>query len=130
MIIGNGTSSSTIAFVLRKHKISYQYLVRNIKGIGKELLFNSVSETDIKDVDLIINSTPIGMYPNRNDFPDIPYNAISSKHFVFDLIYNPTKSLFLQKAESQGAKVQNGLEMLQIQAEESWEIWNTNIIKN
>lgn len=129
LIIGNGASSNTIAFVLRKHQISYKYLVRNIKGIGDELLFNIISETDIKEVDLIINTTPIGMYPNVNDFPDIPYNAISSKHFVFDLIYNPTKSLFLQKAERQGAKVKNGLEMLQIQAEESWKIWNTNKIK-
>jgi len=128
LIIGNGASSNTVAFVLQKHHISYQYIVRKIKGIDKEILFNEVLENDIEEIDLIINTTPIGMYPNINDFPNIPYQAISSKHFAYDLVYNPTTSLFLQKVKKQGAKVKNGLEMLHIQAEESWKIWNTNKI--
>ncbi len=73
---------------------------------------------------IIINTTPVGMYPAEDTCPDIPYDAISETHFLFDLVYNPAKTLFLQKGEEQGASIRNGYEMLVIQAEESWRIWN------
>ena len=75
---------------------------------------------------MIINTTPVGMYPDIEVSPDIPYEYLTADHFLFDLIYNPAKTLFLQKGESQGAFIQNGEGMLVIQAEESWNIWNTN----
>ncbi len=72
---------------------------------------------------MIINTTPVGMYPNAEEYPKIPYEHISSKHYFFDLIYNPSKTLFLSKAEEMGAIIKNGHEMLLLQAEESWNIW-------
>jgi shikimate dehydrogenase len=88
------------------------------------LSYSELSPEIIAAHTLIINTSPLGMYPNVNDAPDIPYEAISSNHHLFDLIYNPSETLFLQKGAAQGATIQNGLEMLHIQAEESWNIWN------
>lgn len=73
---------------------------------------------------VIVNCTPCGMWPNNTECPGIPYNLIVNGHYVFDLIYNPEKTLFLKKAEEQGALVKNGSDMLIIQAEESWKLWN------
>ena len=73
---------------------------------------------------LLINTTPLGMFPHITEAPPIPYDFITEKHCLFDLIYNPEQTLFLQKGAAKGAKVQNGYDMLVIQAEESWKIWN------
>ncbi|MGE3824706.1 MAG: shikimate dehydrogenase, partial [Bacteroidia bacterium] len=73
---------------------------------------------------LIINTTPVGMFPKIQDAPDIPYSFITSQHLLFDLIYNPEETEFLKRGKQQGAQTKNGLEMLQLQAERSWEIWN------
>ncbi len=73
---------------------------------------------------LIINTTPLGMSPNTETMPSIDFEHIGADHFVYDLIYNPARTMFLQKAEMRGAKIKNGLEMLHIQAEKSWVIWN------
>jgi len=75
---------------------------------------------------LIINTTPLGMFPKLDDCPLIPYNAISPDHICFDLIYNPEETLFLKKGKERGGRIQNGLRMLEIQAEESWQIWQQN----
>ena len=77
------------------------------------------------DNTLIINTTPLGMYPDTATCPDIPYESISNKHLLYDLVYNPAKTLFLQKGEEKGATIKNGEEMLILQAEESWRIWNS-----
>ncbi len=74
---------------------------------------------------LIINTTPLGMSPLIDSYPDLPYEYISSNHMCFDLVYNPSKTLFLTKSESHGASIKNGLKMLELQAERSWEIWNS-----
>jgi shikimate dehydrogenase len=74
---------------------------------------------------LIINTTPVGMYPQIDACPSIPYDALTSNHLLFDLIYNPEETTFLQKGKEKGATIKNGLEMLHIQAERSWEIWNS-----
>ena len=78
----------------------------------------------ISEAHLIINTTPLGMTPNTSQCPPIDYEMITSQHYVYDLIYNPARTLFIQKAEMRGATVKNGLEMLQIQAEKAWAIWN------
>ena len=78
----------------------------------------------LKQNKLIINTTPVGMYPNVNEILPLPFEAITLKHFLFDLVYNPPKTLFLKKGEEKGAIVQNGYDMLVYQAEESWKIWN------
>jgi shikimate 5-dehydrogenase len=74
---------------------------------------------------IIINCTPLGMFPNVDECPPLPFEYLTPSHLLFDLIYNPNETLFLQKGKSQGAKTKNGLEMLQLQAEKSWEIWNS-----
>ena len=73
---------------------------------------------------LIINTTPLGMYPNVESYPDIPYNKIGKNHFLYDLLYNPEETEFLKKGKAQKAAIKNGLEMLELQAERSWDIWN------
>ena len=96
------------------------------REINELLWFSRAALTDsiIEKHTLIVNTSPLGMYPNVNETPAIPYEAISSQHHLFDLIYNPSETLFLSKGKAQGATIQNGLEMLHIQAEESWKIWN------
>ena len=78
----------------------------------------------IKESNLIVNTTPLGMTPNTTAMPPIEYEQLGSNHFVYDLIYNPARTVFLQKAEMHGATIKNGLEMLHIQAEKAWMIWN------
>jgi shikimate dehydrogenase len=85
-----------------------------------------VDEAIIKDHQLVINCTPVGMYPNVNEYPQLPYKFLSDQHYLYDLIYKPEKTLFLKRGEERGARIQNGLDMLTIQAEESWKIWNTD----
>jgi shikimate dehydrogenase len=80
----------------------------------------------MKEHNIIINTTPLGMYPDINSFPDIPYEFINKDSFLFDLVYNPGMTLFLKKGSEQGATVKNGLEMLHLQAEKAWEIWNNS----
>ena len=87
--------------------------------------YNELSEKDIAEYPLLINCTPSGMFPDVNSCPPLPYEAITSNHFLFDLTYNPAKTLFLQKGEAKGALIQNGYDMLVTQAEESWAIWNS-----
>ena len=81
----------------------------------------------LQEYPVVINTTPCGMYPNVDGYPKLPYESISEKNYFFDLIYNPSKTLFLSKAEAMGAVVENGRQMLQIQAEESWKIWTGNV---
>ena len=105
--------------------IEFRYVVRKQLVNDDAILYHQLTETIIKAHPLIINTTPIGMYPDTDAFPPIPYEYISSRHYLFDLIYNPAKTAFLEKGEKQGAAIQNGMPMLIIQAEESWNIWNS-----
>ena len=122
LILGTGGSAKAVEFVLKKLNIAYKYVSR--KPSVKHFSYEQLTPAIIAQHTLIINTTPLGMYPNITQAPPIPYNELSSKHFLFDLIYNPEKTLFLKKGEEKGAKVQNGFEMLVYQAEESWRIWN------
>jgi shikimate dehydrogenase len=122
LILGTGGSSKAVAFVLKKFGIEFQFVSRSQKE-------NTISYSDIKpktilEHTLIINTTPVGMFPETHDAPDIPYSFITSKHLLFDLIYNPSETEFLKRGMQQNAQIKNGLEMLQLQAEKSWEIWN------
>jgi len=124
LILGTGGSSKAVVFILRKLGISCDYVSRKIS----EPIFKTYDELtpdDLQDYQLIINTTPLGMFPKTDECPRIPYEAISSKHVLFDLIYNPAETLFLAKGKAQGAVTINGLKMLHLQAEKSWEIWNS-----
>jgi shikimate dehydrogenase len=91
----------------------------------KEVLsYKELTEEIIREYNLIINTTPLGMFPDIETYPQIPYPAISKDHILFDLIYNPTKTVFLKKGQEKGATIINGSEMLISQAEYAWKIWN------
>ena len=122
LILGTGGASKAVAYVLRKLGISY-YMVSREPGAGR-LSYEQIDEEMIYSHTLIINTTPLGMYPKVDICPPLPYEAIGAQHYLFDLVYNPARTLFLQNGEQRGAAVENGYDMLIGQAEESWRIWN------
>jgi len=125
LILGSGGVSNTISYVLSKNNIEHKIVSRKP---NKHTIIYKELNNQISDFKLIINTTPLGQYPNNNSCPSIPYDLISHHHQCIDLIYNPGKTLFLQKMEHQGASIFNGKKMLIAQAEASWTIWN-NMLK-
>ncbi|WP_369996315.1 shikimate dehydrogenase [Winogradskyella sp.] len=123
LILGTGGASKAIAHALKKLKIQYDYVSRSEKE-GVKFLYSDLTDDIISSYTIIINCTPIGTFPNVNECPDIPYDAITEKHILYDLIYNPEQTKFLSCGDIKGATTINGLEMLELQAEKSWEIWN------
>lgn len=123
LILGTGGAAKAVEYSLRLLNIAYKYVSR--KPSAKSFSYEQLTESLMQEYTLIINTTPLGMHPNIVEAPQIPYHALTSKHYLFDLIYNPVKTLFLQKGEKQGAAIKNGHEMLVLQAEESWKIWNS-----
>lgn len=124
LILGTGGSSKAVAWSLRKMGIDYLFVSRN-PASDVEISYDALNEDVIRQKKIIINTTPRGMFPLVDDAPEIPYESITPLHLLFDLVYNPEETLFLKKGKQQQAKTKNGLEMLQLQAERSWQIWNT-----
>ena len=122
LILGTGGSARAVKFVLRNHNIPYTSVSRHRHDT--RIQYEDITEATIKDHNIIINTTPVGMFPNVADFPPIPYQHISEKHLLFDLVYNPEETVFLRKGREAGAITKNGLEMLRLQSEKCWEIWN------
>ena len=120
LILGTGGASKAIKYVLSKLGINYTMVSRH----KPYLTYDELNDSIIEQNKLIINTTPLGMYPKVEDCPILPYSAISDKHFLYDLVYNPEKTLFLKKGERQSCSTKNGYEMLILQAEKAWEIWN------
>ena len=121
LILGTGGASKAVAYALKQLEIPYLFVSRN--DIGDAIGYNQINEKTFEEFQIIINCTPVGTFPNTNTFPEIPYEHFTSNHLAFDLIYNPAETLFLKKAREQGAIIKNGLEMLTLQAEKSWDIW-------
>jgi len=124
LILGTGGASAAVQWVLQKLHIQYQVVSR--KG-NANLTYDQLSTSVIESHTLIINTSPLGMFPNLNEAPNIAYDAITAQHHLYDLVYNPTETLFMKNGLAKGATVQNGLAMLHIQAEESWAIWNAKM---
>ena len=124
LILGTGGASAAVQWVLEKLKIQFQVVSR--KG-NANLTYDQLSASVIESHTLIINTSPLGMFPNVNEAPPIAYDAITAQHHLYDLVYNPTETLFMKNGLAKGATVQNGLAMLHIQAEESWAIWNAKM---
>ncbi len=122
LILGTGGAAAAVAYVLRKLNIEFQFVSR--EAGESNLSYEQLNAGIIEDHTLIVNTSPVGQYPNINDAPALPYECLSAKHHLFDLIYNPNETSFLQKGISKGATIQNGYEMLVLQAEASWDIWN------
>jgi shikimate dehydrogenase len=123
LVLGTGGASRAVWYVLDKLGIHYKCVSHTKKEAGI-LRYWQLTKEIIETNTLIINSTPLGMFPETNAFPDIPYQFINKEHLLFDLIYNPDETKFLKKGKEAGATIKNGMEMLELQAEKSWEIWN------
>ncbi len=123
LILGTGGASKAIAEGLKQLGIEFKYVSRTPSSTDI-LSYNQITEDIISEYNLIVNTSPLGMFPKTDSCPDIPYSSLTSQHIVYDLVYNPEETLFLKKAKEQGAQIKNGLEMLHMQAEEAWRIWN------
>ena len=123
LILGSGGSAKAVKAGLDVLGMYFKVVSRSSnKG---DLLYSELNDSVIDEHELIINTTPLGMFPNMDSFPDIPYSKLTSKHLCFDLIYNPGKTEFLKRSSTMGAECFNGHEMLIAQAELSWKLWNT-----
>ena len=125
LVLGTGGAAKAVCYVLDKLQIPYVVVSRShSNGQEQTIPYELLNDGIVRSHRLIINTTPLGMYPNVDAAPAIPYEAVTPDHYFYDLIYNPAKTLFLRKGEEKGAATQNGEDMLVIQAEESWRIWN------
>ena len=119
IILGDGGAAKAIKYALKKLNIEYKTINRNTS-----FDYLDITKQITGYYTIIINTTPVGSYPNINDFPKIPYEYLNQNYLLFDLIYNPNETKFLAYGKAKNAQTKNGLEMLQLQAEESWNIWN------
>ena len=120
LILGNGGASKAIQYALKNLNIEYKIVSRK-----SSFDYSDIRSKSIGYYDIIINTTPLGTYPEIADFPQIPYKELNENHLLFDVIYNPTESAFLRFGKTRNCSIKNGLEMLEIQAESSWSIWNS-----
>lgn len=126
LILGTGGASKAIAYTLKKLDIKFEYVSRTKKP-GVKFTYETLTSEILNDYTIVINCTPIGTHPNIEECPNIPYDGISDKHILFDLIYNPSETKFLRLGKDKGAEICNGLKMLEYQAEKAWKIWNSPI---
>jgi shikimate dehydrogenase len=124
LILGSGGSSKAVAFVLEKLGIEYLIVSRNDNNLSNFLSYADINEELMSRYNVVVNCTPVGQFPNNNNQHDIPYQFVNDQHLFFDLIYNPSETVFLKLASLKGAITKNGREMLEIQAEENWKLWN------
>nr|WP_298660714.1 shikimate dehydrogenase [uncultured Flavobacterium sp.] len=122
LILGTGGASKAVAFALRKLAIEYDFVSRNPNEF--QFGYNELDATVFTDYQIIINTTPLGTFPNMKECPLLPYELFTDQHIAFDLVYNPEQTYFLKQAKAQGAKIKNGYDMLVFQAEKAWKIWN------
>ncbi|WP_103326676.1 shikimate dehydrogenase family protein [Bacteroidetes bacterium endosymbiont of Geopemphigus sp.] len=122
LVLGRGGAAKAVGFVLKKMGIPFQPVSRDEKKV--HLSYSSLDKSILEKYQIIINCTPLGTYPYTDQCPLLPYQYLGTQHYLYDLVYNPLESLFLKIGKSQGALTQNGLQMLHLQAERAWEIWN------
>jgi len=122
LILGTGGASKAIAYALRKLKIEYDFVSRSPDEFQFD--YADLNAKVFKEYHIVINTTPLGTHPNFENYPNLDYSLFTKKHIAFDLIYNPEETIFLKKAKENNAKTKNGYDMLIIQAERSWKIWN------
>lgn len=122
LILGTGGSSKAIYHGLKQLGIDATFVSRTARDLC--ITYEEITPKMIGYYTVIVNCTPLGMYPHTDNCPEIPYEALTEKHLLYDLLYNPNETLFMKKGKAQGATVKNGLEMLLLQAFESWQIWH------
>ena len=125
LILGTGGAAKAVEYALKNIGVEVYFVTSSaVKKNNTTFFYNELNNHIFNAFKLIVNTTPVGLFPNINDAPKIPYNLITANHLCYDLTYNPSETLFLKKAKEQGALIVNGYSMLQLQAEKSWEIWN------
>ncbi len=122
LILGTGGASRAVAYALEQLGIRFRYVSRN-PGPG-QLGYSGLDAPTLREVQIVINTTPLGTHPDTDAHPELPYEALGPEHLLYDLIYNPGKTTFLAKGLLSGSRIKNGLEMLEIQAEHAWKLWN------
>ena len=122
LILGTGGASKAVNYALKKLKIEPLFVSRTPSENG--ISYRELSSELLEEHTVIVNTTPLGTFPNTEDYPDIPVNFLGKNHLLFDLVYNPPQTRFMQLAQLAGATVLNGQKMLELQAEKAWEIWN------
>ncbi len=123
LILGTGGAALAVQYVLNKLSIRWKSVSRTASE--NILSYEDITESVLAEYNLIINTSPLGMYPNFETCPNLPYHALTKNHYLYDLVYNPEETLFLLKGKEKGCTTKNGLEMLHLQAEKAWEIWNS-----
>lgn len=122
LILGTGGASKAICVGLNRLGIEWTYVSRSPRE--DMITYEDITAETLQAYTVIVNCSPVGMFPNVAQAPDIPYDCLSDKHLLFDLVYNPEETLFMKKGRAEGATVKNGLEMLHLQAIASWDFWN------
>lgn len=123
LILGDGGAAKAVKYVLDQLNITYLSVVRT--AVPDAILYTDLTKELMEKYQVVINTTPLGTFPNIEAAPAIPYQWLTSKHLAYDLVYNPEVTEFLKRAKAQGAAIKNGYEMLELQAERSWTIWNS-----
>ena len=121
LILGTGGAAKTIIYFCKKNNIPFNVVSRQESNLN--LSYNELNEDIFKKRVLIVNCTPLGTYPDINRCPKLPYELINKENILFDLVYNPSETLFMKKGKEIGCKTLNGYQMLRLQAEMSWKIW-------
>ena len=127
LVLGTGGASKAVAFGL--HKLSIETLYVSRRASSDKITYADITPEVMQDYTVIINCSPVGMYPHTDESPAIPYDLLTDKHLLYDLVYNPLETQFLQRGKSRGATTKNGLEMLHLQALAAWNIWNRKCTK-
>lgn len=122
LVLGTGGASKAVVYALDQMGIEWKYVSRT-EGVNR-ITYDKIDKTIMQSHKVIINCSPIGTYPNIDECPNLPYHLISNEHLLYDLVYNPSETLFLKRGKEQGATIKNGHEMLELQAMAAWEIWN------
>lgn len=122
LILGSGGASKSVQYVLKKENITYKIVSRNVLGSGT-VSYDEINSTGFAPYSIIINTTPVGMFPKVDECLELPYSTVEKRHVFIDLIYNPEETMFLKKARLNGATTFNGMTMLHEQAEAAWRVW-------
>ncbi|MDI1354578.1 MAG: shikimate dehydrogenase [bacterium] len=126
LILGTGGASKAVAYALKKVGVEVYFVSSSPKKTENTFSYAEINDRILNAFKLIVNTTPLGTFPKTNECPPLPYEFLTPLHLAYDLVYNPAETLFLKKAKEQGAISVNGVSMLHLQAEKSWEIWNSS----
>ena len=124
LVLGTGGAAKAVHYALKQRNIPFLQVSRS-PNAADVISYSDIDKSLLESHTLIVNTTPLGMYPNISSAPAIPYEHLTPSHYLYDLVYNPDKTIFLEKGQAMGATIENGRDMLRIQAEASWMIWNS-----